>query len=313
MTLDSRDQLKDWEKGDLITATRLTAMNQVGRRQIVAEPPLTATYTPDAIFLSADVEKEWWLGEIQPKSDLAGGSDYTDARYVVAKQHCLNSDASITDALRFTEQTVPMYGDSDLRTVTNLPELDDGTHILRDGQEVLVMEITDASIQTKFRCVMSEYPFPCWQSDYNPGGSDMWVGKSDVTCVSDLTGDPGDSDLQWITGWNYIDSDGSVNPWMVVDFKKTNLTFAVIVKSDGGYAGNKSDACTFTYTVEDLWGENELGTTMTPDKPRPQTGELRAGGGRAGLPQSDFGTGFYLDGVFHLYDASESLATSDCG
>jgi len=81
--------------------------------------------------------------------------------------------------------------------------------------------------------------------------------------------------------------------------------FAAKVTKDGGSAGSKDADCTFTYTVKDLAG-NELGTTLTPKRPRFTHVEYAQ-------PSADSpGLAYYDDqGALQLYDAVEEIPETD--
>lgn len=82
-------------------------------------------------------------------------------------------------------------------------------------------------------------------------------------------------------------------------------TFAVKVTKDGGDAGSEDADCTFTYTVKDLAG-NELGTAMTPKRPRFTHVEYAQ-------PATDSpGLAYYDDqGDLQLYEAVEEIPETD--
>ncbi|HUX16382.1 MAG TPA: hypothetical protein VMW52_07895 [Phycisphaerae bacterium] len=82
--------------------------------------------------------------------------------------------------------------------------------------------------------------------------------------------------------------------------------FAVKVWKTGGDEGDKTNPCTFVYTVKDV-DDHELGTGMTPEKNRPAIGKFTA------PDDEDYGLGFYDSaGTFHLYDANEVRKPKAC-
>lgn len=100
-------------------------------------------------------------------------------------------------------------------------------------------------------------------------------------------------------------SDPPVMTWCVVGFG-VGATFAVdLTQTDGG-AGGAGDAeteCDFTYTVDDLGG-NELGTAVSPEHARPALGKMVA---------ATVGTAYWLaDGAFKLLWTDEQPDTGAC-
>lgn len=85
-----------------------------------------------------------------------------------------------------------------------------------------------------------------------------------------------------------------------------NNGFAVKMYQTGGSAGDKTNPCTFTYTVKDLDG-NTLGTVMTPEKNR------EAAGKRVAPTDGDYGWAFLdTDGELVLYDPNEVWSVEAC-
>ena len=199
--------IKDFRPGQMqLSAAHLNQIVRAVRQAIVTEPPLTMTTTPDNIFLG--IEKiEWgFFGEI----DAAGKVDWSDSRYYVKKQRINNTDEDVTSQVTAVDD---LYPSAYQYTVTNLPEMSDQTHILGDGQEVLVFKVEDDYL---YRYVMSETPWLGYHATRDPHGSDtVFHAKSDVA-GSDLAGDPTDSSDYYMRGWMYIDSDLKLRPWMSV-------------------------------------------------------------------------------------------------
>lgn len=80
------------------------------------------------------------------------------------------------------------------------------------------------------------------------------------------------------------------------------IVFPVDLTQTGGSNGNKTTAATWTYTVNDLDG-NELGTAVSPLKVRPN-GTMTA---------ATKGIAYYdEDGNLVLYDTNERYGTGGC-
>ena len=104
---------------------------------------------------------------------------------------------------------------------------------------------------------------------------------------------------------------GTGEKWAVIRLgrapARSGQLFAVTVEKTGGSAGDATTQCSFVYTAKDLAGE-EIGTNLTPAKPRPSAGRLIAQAGSTGS-----GTGFYtVAGDFVLWDAGEVFDVSIC-
>jgi len=80
--------------------------------------------------------------------------------------------------------------------------------------------------------------------------------------------------------------------------------FVVKVEMDGGYAGNESEDCSYTYTVKSLSGD-VLGTQKTPEAARYPRTEYWYGGEDAA--HSDYGLACYDN------ESSDSVSDSDDG
>lgn len=79
--------------------------------------------------------------------------------------------------------------------------------------------------------------------------------------------------------------------------------FVVNLSMDGGAAGDGSGPATWTYTVTSLDGV-ELGTAMSPQRPRDSFGEREEAGK---------GTGYYdASGTFKLAEAWETIPVEPC-
>lgn len=93
------------------------------------------------------------------------------------------------------------------------------------------------------------------------------------------------SDYWWFEG---------LNPW---------AAFPVGLTEDGGGAGDKATECDFTYTVDDLDG-NELGTAVDPEHARPSLGKMVA---------ATKGTAYYTaDATLTLLWTDEQPDTAAC-
>lgn len=96
---------------------------------------------------------------------------------------------------------------------------------------------------------------------------------------------------------------GTGEKWAIVALSPHSRTrrdtFAVLVTQTGGSSGGTASACTFTYDVTDLAGVS-LGTAMTPARPRPTIGKMKAPSAGA------YGIGFFDEaGDFVLWDPGE--------
>lgn len=100
-----------------------------------------------------------------------------------------------------------------------------------------------------------------------------------------------------------LDSGNSDAPQWWCEGTRPHDTFAVDLTEDGsGSAGNKTTACTFTYTVADK-DANTLGTSISPETDRPTVGKLAA---------ATKGQAYYLaDGTLKLL-ATEPDAKAAC-
>lgn len=134
-----------------LSARHLNQLVASARSVFNAEPPLTFAFTPSSFVLSVDTESEllhkWWLGRIDSSTE----SDYSDCRYWVQKAKVSSRGTPLATA----DVTWP---NSDVYTVTNLPEWRDNSHALSDGRRVIVFTATDASSPPKNVYFMSESP-----------------------------------------------------------------------------------------------------------------------------------------------------------
>jgi len=211
-----------------LSARHLNQLVDRARDHIIAEPPLWAKQDGNVIYIGADVGANWWVGEI----DSTGQVDLSDGHYYVKRQMLASSDEQIQGS-DFADDTFPKAY-SDAVVVANLPELSDGTHWLREGQEVIVFEVPDNASPPNTRYVMSEHPWYCQRSDYDPHDTDE--GKV-LPKASDATGDPGDSDHWYVRGHMY-ESDGVINPWFTINMPLCETASDAIVATDatGSYA-----------------------------------------------------------------------------
>jgi hypothetical protein len=181
-------------------------------------------------------------------------------------------------------------------------------HYVAEDTPVMVWEFKDDSVPPTSRYVFSAWPRFCVDSDWNPEYSDETYSDAKSP---DITGSAANSDHWSLTGHMYVDSDGRMNPWAVLDPGTVGIHFAVKVTQDGSDtspgSGDSDTQCSYTYLVTNIASDTVLASGASPLKPRPETGQL--------IKASDqsYAVGFYDDGTFKLWDVAEALATSDCG
>ena len=104
----------------------------------------------------------------------------------------------------------------------------------------------------------------------------------------------------------FKDEDG-IEGVLVSLFASAGQLFPVKVYKTGGATGDKTTKCAYVYTVKALDETTELGTSMTPAKPRQTVGYYTA------PSDGDYGLGFYdATGTFVLFDANEIPDAEAC-
>lgn len=112
--------------------------------------------------------------------------------------------------------------------------------------------------------------------------------KTDALVYAKREGVPGQSEPEW---------------WIVGSASAVSGLFPVTLSQTGGSAGSDTTQCTFTYTATSLDGV-QLGTSLSPDKPRASLGAYVA---------ATKGVGYFAsDGTFTLAEAYEAPDPEAC-
>jgi len=207
-----RERIRDYRAGDRVVTGRMNQLTRAARRDVVGEPPILVHAVGNSWQIShSSHDLDWFPAVIQSKS-----SDFTDHRYWVRPKDVANSASGLSDLLTWEDKgTVP--GDLDV-VVVNLGEYSD-THLLKNGDMVVVFLREDDSSPNVVRHFMAQPPKLCFHDDYYDWSdlSDVLIGGGNGT-LSDLTGDmAGSSDTNFVVRGNmYKDSESDVNPWMAV-------------------------------------------------------------------------------------------------
>ena len=307
--MNPKEVIKEFLPGEALSARKFDQLRRSAQENITGVGGVLINRTSSSVYIDHPGFDSVWVGII------SDNSEYSDSRYAVQRGYLSNSNGSVSDEVNFSLRSQPY---SDVEIVVNLPENDpqnsDALHFLRPGREVMVYEGFDQSVPLKKRFYMIEHPLPCFDHIYTVSDIALNTLLSDVRS-SDLTGDVAASDSQasdvghwYLKGQHYLDSDYRVNPWSAVNLRKTGMFFPVLVSSDGGIAGNSSDACTGTYLITNLASDIVLGSAQTPEKKRPAAGQMA-------IPADEsVGSAFFdtRDDSIALWDANETLAVSDC-